>query len=361
MPNSDYDTSNITVLTFPEGVRKRPAMFIGSLDFRGKKNLILNVINDYLNKNTEHKISIELTLKQADFIEISFESDTENDDFEATFNNDGVDINWLGVANSLSQYFKIITKKSAQVFERSELMSTKENDDFTKNTLLFKLDNTIFEDISILHEGLFSALKERAILNKNVEILYKDERKRHLTQNYFHYNEGVKSFIQEFELECSSEKKTTFYFEEKIEDISYEFGFFHDSYLEDNILISFMNYDKLRHHGSLTDGIIDGILETAKALRRDNIDLSEHFNKKDKFKFSKKKAIKGLRLFASVKMKDPHFAGSTKEAINEHIVYLDAKKMVFERLYMHYTSRKSLKPKHYWSELDTFLRQFCQY
>jgi DNA gyrase subunit B len=215
MPNSDYDTSNITVLTFPEGVRKRPAMFIGSLDFRGKKNLILNVINDYLNKKKGHKISIELTLKQDDFIEISFESDIENDSFEATFNNDGVDINWLSVANSLSQYFKIKTKKSAQVFERSELMSTKENDDFTKNTLLFKLDNTIFEDISILHEGLFSALKERAILNKNVEILYKDERKRHLTQNYFHYNEGVKSFMQEFELECSSEKKRIFILRKK--------------------------------------------------------------------------------------------------------------------------------------------------
>jgi DNA gyrase subunit B len=79
MPNSDYDTSNITVLTFPEGVRKRPAMFIGSLDFRGKKNLILNVIDDYLNKEKGHKISIELTLKQDDFIEISFESDIENE------------------------------------------------------------------------------------------------------------------------------------------------------------------------------------------------------------------------------------------------------------------------------------------
>ncbi len=361
MPNSDYDTSNITVLNLKESVRKRPGMYVGSLDFRGKKNLILSVIDDYLNKNEGYKISIEITLKQDDFIEISFESEGKNSDFEATFRQENVNFSWLDVANLLSQYFEIKTQKSILIFERSELISTKTVDNFTKNTLLFKLDNTIFEDISILYEGLFSALKERSILNKKVEILFKDERKRHLTQNYLHYTEGVKSFMQEFELECSSEKKTTFYFEEKIEDISYAFGFFFDGYLEDNILISFMNYDKLRHHGSLTDGIIDGILETAKKLVKENLELSERFNKKHKFKFSKKKGIHGLRLFASVKKKDPCFAGSTKEGISEHIIYLDAKKMVFERLYTHYTSSEAIKPKLYWSELDTFLGQFCEY
>jgi DNA gyrase/topoisomerase IV subunit B len=223
------------------------------------------------------------------------------------------------------------------------------------------LDNEIFEDTSILYEGLFSALKERAILNRNVEILFKDERKKHLTQNYFNYTEGVKNFMQEFQLECSSERKTTFYFEEKKEDISYAFGFFSDGYLKDNILISFVNYDKLRHHGSLTDGIIDGILETAKTLVRDNLDLSEHFNEKNKFNFSKNKAIHGLRLFASVKMKNPHFASSTKEELSEHIVYLEAKTMVFEKLYAHYTSQESIKPKLFWSELDAFLRRFYQH
>jgi DNA gyrase/topoisomerase IV subunit B len=357
MSSSDYDTSNITVLTMPEAIRKRPGMYIGSLDMKGKKYLILQTIDSYIIKEDSF-VSFNITLKQDDFIEICFDEYGSDVDFEIVFH----DFYWLDVLKSLNQFLEIRTTEGIQIFERGILISTDPNPIYVKkNTILFKLDNEIFDNISIFYEALFQPLKERAILNKNLSILYKDEREQQLKQNYFYYEEGVKSYMPEFELNGFSEQGQTFYFDETREEISYEFGFFWDGYLQDNILISFVNNDKLRHHGSLTDGIIDGILAAAKKLVAENLELSAQYNKKDKFKFSKKQAIHGLRLFASVKMKSPHFWGSTKEKLDEHIVYLDAKNMVFDRLYAHFTTREALKLKGNWSDLDGFLRRFRKY
>jgi DNA gyrase/topoisomerase IV subunit B len=357
MSPSDYDTSNINVLTMPEAIRKRPAMYIGSLDMKGKKYFILQTIDSYKIK-ADSFVSFIITLKQDNFIEICFDEYGSDVDFETTFQ----DHYWLDALKSLNQFLEIRTAKGIQIFERGVLISTDPNPIYIKkNTLLFKLDNEIFEDISLFYEALFQPLKERAILNKNLSITYKDEREQLLKQNYFYYEEGVKSYMPEFELNGFSEQGQTFYFDEKREEINYEFGFFWDGYLQDNILISFVNNDKLRHHGSLTDGIIDGILAVAKKLVAENLELSAQHNKKAKFKFSKKKAICSLRLFASLKMKFPHFGGSTKEKLDDHIVYLDAKNMVFEKLYAHFTTREAIKLKGNCSELDGFLSRFRKY
>jgi DNA gyrase/topoisomerase IV subunit B len=357
MSPSEYDTSNITVLTMPEAIRKRPRMYIGSLDMKGKKYLILQTIDSYIIKEDSF-VSFIITLKQGDFIEICFDEYGADVDFETAFNN----VYWFDALKSLNQFLEIRTAKGIQIFERGNLLSEDPNPIYVKkNTILFKLDNEIFDNISIFYEALFQPLKERAILNNNLSILYKDEREPQLKQNYFYYEEGVKSYMPEFELNGFSEQGQTFYFDETREEISYEFGFFWDGYLQDNILISFVNNDKLRHHGSLTDGIIGGILATAKKLVDYHLESSEHFNEGDKFSFSKKQVVHGLRLFASVKMKSPHFGGSTKEKLNEHIVYVDAKKMVFERLYAHFTTPEAAKPDGYWSELDGFLSRFRKY
>jgi DNA gyrase/topoisomerase IV subunit B len=365
MHNSYYDESHITVLTLKDAVRKRPGMYVGNLGFKGKKNLILSVVDAYIDNKKDGVASIKIVLKHDDFIEISFESETPNDYVDTYPKEEILGIDWLEVANSLSQYFEIKTAKGSLIFERGSLISSEPNDVFDNNTLLFKLDNTIFEDITISYNGLFDDLKKRTILNRTIEIEYEDERQKHLIKNYFHYTEGVKQFLTETQSEednYSENKSPIFYFEEQIEDISYEFGFYYGGDTTENMLFSFVNNDKLIAHGSLMDGIIDGILETGKKIVSDNLyPLKDHYGHKVNLKFSKKRAANGLRLFASVKMKDPTFGGSTKDRLIENIVYLDAKRLVFEKLFPHFTSREALKNSGYESLLEGFMRLFRKF
>ncbi len=365
MQNSSYDTSGITVLTLHEAIRKRPGMYIGSLEFKGKKNLILSVIDAYLDKSQDGIATVEIVLKHNDFVELTFESDALTGDFEMIFNKDGVDLNWLVVANMLSQYFEIKTKNSCTIYERGNLVSTNPNPFFSKNTLLFKLDDEIFENLSISYKGLFEPLKERAILNKNVGFWYKDERKTHLTQNYFQYTEGVKQYLSETQSEEDSYTKNEnpiFFFEEQIEDIRYEFGFYYGGDTQENTLISYVNNDKLTLHGSLKDGIVDGIIETAQKIISQNLyPKKDPYGDKIKLKFNRKRAMKGLRLWASVKMENPNFGGATKERLDENVVYFDAKKLVIEKLFSHFTSREAFKKRGYESELEGFMRLFRKF
>jgi DNA gyrase subunit B len=365
MLNSDYDESHITVLTMQESVRKRPGMYIGNLGFKGKKNLIFEVIDTYLDKKEGAETTLEITLKKDDFIEISFDSDAIKGGFAAIFKQEGIDLDWLAVANMLSQSFEIRTPFGCQIFERGTLISTDWAAVFPKNTLLFKLDNDIFEDITMSYNGLNDALKSRAILHKNVSFLLKDERKPILIQNYWHYTEGVKHYLTELQSEEDSYTQNDspiFFFEEQIEDIHYAFGFYYGGETPENTMISYVNNDKLIAHGSLTDGIVDGIIATAEKIVRDDLyPLKDHYGNKITLKFSKKRAMKGLRLFASVKMENPVFGGSTKDRLIAHIVYLDAKKMVLEKLFPHFTSREALINSGYESPMEGFMRLFYKF
>jgi DNA gyrase subunit B len=365
MQNTDYDESHIQVLKFPEAVRKRPGMYLGNTGFLGKKNLILSTILEYI--DVHQPTDITLTLKQDDFIEIQFESTPFIDDFEAVFKRE-VHLDWLEVVKALTDYCCIKTPKGSRVFERGTLISEDISSISATNTLVFKMDTDIFEDISMPYNGLFLSLKEFAIVNKNVAIVYTDEREKILLQNRFHYTEGVRDYLRDLRLEhinyYNPDVKPDdniddfgFYFEETIEDIHYAFGFYYEKCIEDSILLSFVNNDKTRHHGTLTEGILDGIVETAKKIVAKNLDLSSHYNKKSRFKFSRATVIKGLRLCASVKMDEPTFAGAVKEKLTNHVVYVDVKKMVMDRLYAYYTSRQAYTGDN-WTVLDSFLYTF---
>jgi DNA gyrase subunit B len=369
MQNTDYDDSNIQVLKFPEAVRKRPGMYLGNLGFLGKKNLILSTILEYIDAQQNLPISINLTCKHDDFIEIIFDTTPIIDDFEARFKRD-LSLDWLEVVKALTQYCCIKTPKGSRVFERGMLISEDTSSVSASNTLIFKMDTTIFDDISMTYNGLFLSLKELAIVNKNVEIIYTDEREKILLQNRFHYIEGIRDYLRELRLEninyYNSDIKLSdnidhfgFYFEEMIEDIQYAFGFYYEDYIEDSILLSFVNNDKTSNHGTLIEGILDGIVETAKRIVAENLDLSGHYDKKSRFKFSQENVIKGLRLCASIKMDAPTFAGAIKGALTNHVAYADAKKMVMERLYGYYTSRQANKEDNMMN-LGGFLAKFSE-
>jgi DNA gyrase subunit B len=360
MQTTLYEDPNIVTLSLREAVRMRPGMYLGSTGFMGKSNLIKALIDEYLDTNKGYSTAFEIVFKQDNFIEMSFQTTAPDKDFEASFNESTLAGNTLYIVNFVSKYFEIKTAKVHQFFEQGLFVSEKKVQDFTKNVLTFQLDATIFDDNSFYYDGLLPLLKECAVVNKNVDIIAKDVRKKRESSHFFHYTEGVKEFLQE--LKSGEEhflNPPIFYFQEQMEDIHYEFGFYCGIGCQAKSTF-FLNNHKLSKRGSVADGIIDGIVEVAQKLSDNKL-----FHNRDRygggldFSFTAEKILPSVCLVCLVKMENIPLPFYKSDYFQNVEMYLDAKKMVSDRLFTHFTSRPALKTKYRGeSELETFMQLF---
>ncbi len=331
-----YTASEIQVLEGLEPVRKRPGMYIGSTGPAGLHHLVYEVVDNSIDEalagmcdTIEVSIGKDNSIKVIDNgsgIPVEKHSQTGKSTLETVltilhaggkFDSDAYQVSGglhgvgISVVNALSEWLIARVERDGKIYEQkfSRGVATSElevvgSSDETGTSIEFKPDAEIFEDTVYSFETLEKRFREMAFLNKNVRIDLKDERNDNFVS--FHYEGGIKSFVEYINRNKTPIQKDIIYFEvlkdETIVELALQYT---DSYSEN--IHTFANNINTEEGGTHLSG-----LRTALTRVINDYGREFKFIKEGEDNLTGDDVREGLTGVLSVKLKEPQFEGQTK-------------------------------------------------
>jgi DNA gyrase subunit B len=225
---AEYGAEQIEALKGLEGIRMRPAMYIGGTDTRGLHHLVFEVVDNCIDEFVAgygKLITVNLNLDgsltcndDGRGIPVSPMPDMDNKPAVEVvltslhaggkFNREGGyrkgtgGLHGVGIkaVNALSEWLVVESRREGHVwrmeFSRGEVTSNLARLGSTPTTgtrMTFKPDTQIFEDTHFNYDVVHRRLQELAFLNKGVRIRLVDDRTGQ--KDEFHYEGGLNDFI----------------------------------------------------------------------------------------------------------------------------------------------------------------------
>lgn len=334
--NEKYDESQIQVLEGLEAVRKRPGMYIGSTSLRGLHHLVYEIVDNSIDE------ALAGFCKNINVIIHEDNSITVRDDGRGMpvgihhkmkiptvevimtilhaggkFGGGGYKVSGglhgvgASVVNALSKECEVTVRTDGHIwvqkFERGKPVTTLEqigDTDEHGTTTHFVADDEIFETTDFEYETLCQRLRELAFLNKGINITIED--KRDGKHNEFHYEGGIKSFVEYLNRNKGKVHETPVYIEGVKDTTTVEIAFqYNDTYNEN--LFSFANNIDTIEGGTHLIGF-------KTSLTRILNDYAKKFGllKENDKNLSGEDVREGLTAVISVKLTEPQFEGQTK-------------------------------------------------
>ncbi|MGC8568008.1 MAG: DNA gyrase/topoisomerase IV subunit B [Candidatus Micrarchaeia archaeon] len=345
MDDNDYTAKDIIVLTGPQGVRKRPAMYIGSTSSSGFLHLLFEVIDNSVDEAMAgygKNITIKLTREDnCDVAEVSDEGrgipvDTIEKEGKpalevimtslhsgAKFANKIYKISGglhgvgLTVVNALSEYTEVTVKRGGKIYRQRfsrgmpvTSMSVEENPNpgETGTTIKFKPDMEIFSTDSFDSIALDERLRDISFLNPGIRIKLIDAREEEKTTEYYS-EKGILDFL-EYIRKGRKEVCPPLYVKKSVDTTTVEVAFqYIDSYNEE--LISFVNSIRTMEGGAHLTGFRSAI---TKSIVNYINNMKPQKNAK-KINIEGEDTREGIIGIVSVMMQNPEFEGQTKEKL----------------------------------------------
>ena len=243
------------------------------------------------------------------------------------------------VVNALSEWLEVKVCDGENVYfqryERGKIINELEiigKSDVKGTEVRFKADPQIFQETTIYdYSVLERRLREQAFLNAGVNIELRDERNDDETiKNNFHYEGGIKSFVEYIHKKRSLEviHPDVIYFASKNEEdtVAVEIAMqYNESYNEN--LLTFANNIHTTDGGTHEEGF-------KRALTYVMNDYARKFGKlkdSDK-KLSGEDVREGITAIISVKLKEAQFEGQTKAKLGNTEVRTMVDKLLREKL-----------------------------
>ena len=175
------------------------------------------------------------------------------------------------------------------------------------------------------YDILRTRLRETAFLTKGLRITLTDDReeKRH---DEFHYEGGVKEFVQYLNRGKTPLYSDTIYCEGEREDVYVEVSMQHNDAYTENIY-SFVNNINTPEGGTHLTGFKNALTKTLNDYARKNKLLKESENN-----LSGEDIREGLTAIISVKVKNPQFEGQTKQKLGNSEAATAVNSVVSEQL-----------------------------
>jgi DNA gyrase subunit B len=352
-----YDASNIQVLEGLEAVRKRPSMYIGSIDGRGLHHLVYEVVDNSIDEalagfcteidvtiNEEGTVTVQdngrgipvgnLPKYNKSALEVVMTILHAGGKFDKSTYKVSGGLHGVGVSvvNALSEWLEAEVKRDGKLYyqryERGkphdEIMEIGDSEG-TGTKVTFKPDPLIFETTKFTYESLATRLRELAFLNKGIKITISDLRPEQQQHEVFQYEGGIVSFVQYLNHSRNALHDSPIYFEREKESTVVEISMqYTDSYAE--YVYSFANNINTHEGGTHLVGF-------KAALTR----VANDYIKKNKLakgddKLSGEDIREGLTAIISVKITEPQFEGQTKTKLGNSDVKGIVESMVSEGL-----------------------------
>ncbi|MFX1285830.1 MAG: type IIA DNA topoisomerase subunit B [Promethearchaeota archaeon] len=364
--SGEYDASSIQVLEGLEAVRRRPAMYIGSIDENGLHHLVWEIVDNSIDEAMAgvcDKINVILGQTEHGFESITIQDNGrgiptephphynmsslelvttrlhsggkfDHSSYKVSGGLHGVGI---AVVNAISSWMQVKVRRNGgpvlmQEYVRGETIShglievEEVWEDKSGTHTTFIPDPEIFETVHFNLVTIKNRLRELAFLNKGLTINLIDNRKlredlelEEEKKNVwiFHYEGGIEAYVQQ--LASNRIHEDIPYFDETIETTQVEVALAYDR-SERDLIYTFTNNINTRHGGTHLSGFKSGLTRAINAYvqKNDQLVRNTHLKKGLKEKrsiFSGNDVREGLIAVVSVKVMNPQFEGQTKSKL----------------------------------------------
>lgn len=284
--NNEYNDSSIQVLEGLEAVRKRPGMYIGSTDSRGLHHLVYEIVDNAVDEALSgYGSEIDVTIHEDNSITVADSGRGMPVGMHASgiptveviftvlhaggkFGQGGYKtsggLHGVGasVVNALSKWLTVTIVRDGVEYQQKFKNGGKPGGTLKKigktkkanGTIVhFLPDDTIFSTTKFSYEILAERLRESAFLLKGVKISLSDLRGEEPVKEVFHYEEGIKEFV-----DYLNEEKDTLtpvvYFSGEKEGIEVEVAYQYNDGYSENVL-SFVNNVRTKDGGTHEAGM----------------------------------------------------------------------------------------------------------
>ncbi|MEM4272586.1 MAG: ATP-binding protein, partial [Candidatus Bilamarchaeaceae archaeon] len=346
----DYGADSIYVMEGLEGVRKRPAMYIGDTAKRGLHHLVFEVVDNSIDEALAgHCKNIEVLLKEGGIvvvrddgrgIPVGIHSKTGKSALELVttvlhaggkFEKKAYQVSGglhgvgLSAVNALSEWMEVEVHRDGGIFRQRYAYGKPTTpvekigeSPHTGTTVRFRPDRGIFtEELDFGY--LRDRLRELAFLNAGVKISAKDEVSGE--EEVFKYEGGITSFV-EYLNKARKPLHPPYAYKKKAGDVEFEYSI---QYTENfsPMVHSFVNSINTIEGGTHLVGFKAALTRALNEYLKDEKALKET-------KLSGEDAMEGLTAIISVKMLDPQFEGQTKTKLGNDEVRGIASSIVYE-------------------------------
>ena len=329
-----YSAKDITVLQGLDAVRKRPGMYIGSTGPRGLHHLVYEIVDNSIDEvMAGHAKNIKVVIHKNGKVSVADDGRGIPIEMHPKYNKPTLEIIMtklhsggkfdkssykvsgglhgvgLAVVNALSVELDIFVKRDGKVFSQKYKQGKPANkisevgkDEGTGTMLTFMPDSEIFTELDFSFDTLAARLRELAFLNKGVKIHILDERNNE--EKKFHYEGGIKSFVEYLNKNKQPAHETIFLEREK-KNVIVEAAMQYNSAYKANIF-SFVNNINTVEGGTHLSGFKTALTRTINKY------LENNKGKNDAVRLSSEDIHEGLTAVISVKVPEPQFEGQTK-------------------------------------------------
>ena len=355
---SAYDASCITVLEGLSAVRKRPAMYIGSIDSRGLHHLVYEVVDNSIDEamagfctkitvtlHADNSITVSdngrgipvdihpkegVPAVQVVMTKLHAGGKFDNSSYKVSGGLHGVGVSCV---NALSSELVVTVRRNGKRYRQhyrqgvpqDELTVIGENVEGHGTTVHFVPDEEIFETLDFSYDILKKRFEELAYLNQGLTIECIDERTNE--NHVFHAEGGLRQFVADLN---SGEQGLSSIIEGNGADgmIKVDFALQYTAGYKENVL-SFANNIRTKEGGTHLVGFRTALTRAINAYAKAQPDLAKKI--KDST-LTGDDVREGLTAVLSVKLPQPQFEGQVKSKLGNSEMASVVSTIVYERL-----------------------------
>ena len=357
----NYGGDQIQVLEGLEAVRKRPGMYIGSTSGRGLHHLVYEIVDNAIDEalagfcthievmiNKDNSITV---IDNGRGVPVDINHKTGRPAIEVVytvlhaggkFGGGGYKVSGglhgvgASVVNALSEWLEVQVKRIGHIYQQRyergkicydlKIVGDCDIED-TGTQVTFLPDSEIFQETTVFEfDILMHRLREMAFLTKGIKITLTDLREGLEQQKVFHYEGGIKEFVQYLNKSKEPLYSQIIYCEGVKDNVQVEVAFQHnDGYNE--VVDSFVNNIKTPEGGTHLTGFRNSLTKTFNDYARKNKILKDSDQG-----LSGDDIREGLTAIVSVKIEDPQFEGQTKQKLGNTVARGAVDSIVSEQL-----------------------------
>ena len=341
--NQEYGADQIQILEGLEAVRKRPGMYIGSTSSRGLHHLVYEIVDNAVDealagycKNIEITIEEDNSITVVDDgrgIPVGTNHKAGKSALEVVFTvlhaggkfggggykvSGGLHGVGASVVNALSTWLTVEVYKDGKIYGQSYKRGKADNavkvigecDENLHGTKVhFLPDAEFFEETVYDYDTLKQRLRETAFLTKGLKITIKDVRENSHHNHVFHYEGGIKEFVEYLNRGKEALYDEVIYCEGKQNGVYVEVALQHNDSFNDSTF-SFVNNVITPEGGTHLAGFRNALTKTFNSYAREKKILKDSDPA-----LTGDDIREGLTAIISIKIEEPQFEGQTKQKL----------------------------------------------
>lgn len=341
--SAEYGADQIQILEGLEAVRKRPGMYIGSTSTRGLHHLVYEIVDNSVDEalagycdhiqvfiNPDNSITV---IDNGRGIPVGINHKAGLPAVEVVFTvlhaggkfggggykvSGGLHGVGASVVNALSNWLEVEICSEGKIYKQRyerghviyKLKVVGECDPAKTGTkVTFLPDDTIFEDTVFDYDILKQRFREMAFLTKGLKISLTDLRDEEPKEKVFHYEGGIKEFVEYLNRSKTPLYEQIIYCEGTKDNVQVEVAMQHNDSYTDNTY-GFVNNITTPEGGTHVIGFRNALTKTFNDYARKNKLLKD-----SEPNLSGEDIREGLTAIISVKIEDPQFEGQTKQKL----------------------------------------------